>query len=219
MRRGFVLLAVIAAALLAGSGQQAAAVDNQLQVDVDTGTSGIQSSRIVSPSSAPFDVGVWVNSVQTQLCTDFGYSQPCGLGAYTIHLTFNKDIIRCKDLQPGVPGCQNVTNDTFLTSTGRLIQLCGPLFGNDPDNGVIVYSCITSGNPEGGVTPLGPNGTSGLLAKVRFEPVPGAIGVTTLDVTGSVLADVAQGLGHEPICHPDYTPCDTQPGEVNVRGC
>jgi len=213
MRRVLVLLAVAAAALLAGSGQQAAAVNNQLQVDADTATPGIQNSVVVSPSSGPFNVEVRVDTVQTRLCTDYGISQPCGLGAYTIDLTFNKNIIQCQDVDPGTPGCQNVTNEGFLTSTGRLIFSCGPAAGNDPDYGVIRYTCVTTGDPQGGLTPLGPNGVGGLLATVRFKLTPGAIGTSTLNISQSALTDITA----TPICHPNYTPCDVQNGEVVVN--
>src|SRR3972149_5941372 len=117
MRRGFVLLAIIAVTLLVGSGQQAAAVNNQLQVDADTATPGIQNSVIVSPGSGNFTVQVWVQNVTTTDCNPYPPVEPCGLGGYTLEMHFNPSVISYQSFADGpfrpARGPPSVTRSTL----------------------------------------------------------------------------------------------------------
>jgi len=199
MRRVLVLLAVAVSALLAGRGQQAIAVNNTLLVDADTSTTGIQNSVVVSPGGGSFTVQVWVQNVTTTNCHPLYPSQPCGLGGYTLEMHFD----------PAVLSYQSFADGPFLRSTNppRPYSFCPLPVTNkhDPAHGVIAITCTTQGWDY-----LGPTG-SGHLATVTFTPV--AIGFTTLVVDQSQLSDIAGN----PICHPNYTPCNTQNGTVTVN--
>ena len=179
----FIMLAAVALALMPGTEKPGVAADTVMRVE--------PASSFVSPGSGPFDIQVRVDNVQTPLCALVDPTHPCGLGSYTIRLAFNPTVIACEDLDPGVIGCQNVTNGPFLTSTGRRVDAT-PGFcaydspGNDPANGVIKYSCISTGNPPGSWSPLGPEG-SGLLATLRFRPVQWATGTSALDLQDTIL--------------------------------
>jgi uncharacterized repeat protein (TIGR01451 family) len=201
MRRVFFFFLVAAAALLAGRGQQAAAVDNQLLVDVDTATAGIQNSVLISPSAGPFTVQVWVQNVTTPTYCPPLYTQPCGLGAYTIEMTFDANVLTFQSFADG----------PFLTSTYRSYQYC-PVYtpNHKPTNGansVVSVRCLTTG-----ADPLGPLG-SGHLATVTFAPA--GVGSTTLAIGQSQLSDIR---GMDALCGPSPdTPCAVQNGTVTVN--
>jgi hypothetical protein len=125
-----------------------------------------------------FTVDVYAKDVRTTTpCSPYSETQPCGLGAYQLKVGFD----------PAAIQYVSVANGSFLTSTGRLIFLCFNPLGHVPAAGVVTYSCTTTGNPPGGPTPFGPEG-SGVLATITFLPL--AAGTISLQFQETILADV-----------------------------
>ncbi|MGB6895000.1 MAG: flexitail domain-containing putative surface protein [Dehalococcoidia bacterium] len=164
MRQGAFILATLAIALLLGSGEPALAQSTVVRIE--------PAWKVTSPSDPSFSVEVWVDDVVTTDPCPLVGGGPCGLGGYQVDIAFD----------PAVISFQSFQNGPFLTSTGRTLFMC-PLqtVRHDPLNGVLSYSCATSGD-----TPLGPEG-SGHLATVTFEPV--SIGDSDLHLQNTVLAE------------------------------
>jgi hypothetical protein len=128
---------------------------------------------------AAFTVDVYVKDVldTTEPCLPPTYMEACGLGHYQFTVLFDPTVIKYVSVQ----------NGPFLTSTGRQINTCYNPSGHDPLNGVVTYLCVTNGNPPGGPTPFGPEG-SGVLATITFLPV--ATATTSLQFQDTILAEV-----------------------------
>lgn len=168
MWRMILLLGTLAVALFAGSREQTFAQGTILSL--------VPASKYTLPSTPSFEVDVWVRSVWTPICEPYSTTEPCGLGAYEIEIGFDPEVIQY----------QSTENGPLLTSTGRLIWMCFHASGHDPDNGVIVWSCTTTGNPPGQPEPFGPEG-SGLLATITFAPR--MEGTTPLQFQSTILGD------------------------------
>jgi len=126
-----------------------------------------------------FTVDVYAkNVVTTDPCDPYSQTEACGLGAYEFEVHFNPTVIQYV----------SVVNGPFLTNTGRLIWSCFSRFGiHDPANGVIHYTCSTTGNPLGGWTPFGPEG-SGVLSTITFVPL--VAGTTPLQFQNTLLPEI-----------------------------
>lgn len=183
MRQGALILATLALALLLGSGEPAQAQTTVMRIE--------PAWKVVSPYESSFSVQVWVDDVVTTDPCPLVGGGPCGLGGYQLDIVFD----------PTVISFQSFENGPFLTSTGRTLFMC-PLqtVRHDPSNGVLSYSCATSGD-----TPLGPEG-SGHLATVTFAPVN--IGDSNLHLQNTKLAEASP--------YGTAIPHTTQDGTVTV---
>ncbi len=101
-----------------------------------------------------------------------GDTGPCGLGAFDIQILFDTSDFQYESMNVG----------PLLTSTGRASPICQNGLAHDPLNGVVAYSCSTTG-----ATPLGPHSASGVLATATFTAL-GSGGFLNLGDT--VLADI-----------------------------
>ena len=183
MRQGALILATLAIALLLGSGEPALAQSTVMRIE--------PAWKVASPYESSFSVEVWVDDVVTTDPCPLVGGGPCGLGGYQFDITFDPTVISFQSFQ----------NGPFLTSTGRTLFMC-PLqtVRHDPLNGVLSYSCATSG-----ATPLGPEG-SGHLATVTFAPV--TIGDSNLHLENTRLAEASP--------YGTAIPHTTQDGSVTV---
>ncbi len=106
-------------------------------------------------------------------------SVPCGLGAYDLKITYDPTVIQFV----------SVENRTFLGSTGRTVWPCTTQTGTtSPTSAWVRFYCYTTGMPGNPASPPGPQG-SGTLARVRFTGI--AMTMTSLDISGSGLYDIA----------------------------
>lgn len=105
----------------------------------------------------------------------FAGTQDCGLGAYQIKVSYDATSLTLESIE----------NGTFLTSNGRIIQLCSTSTGV----GSITFSCSTAPNLAQPSTRVGPEG-SGVLAHITFSE-NGVLGDVPLTLTGTKLLDVA----------------------------
>jgi len=133
--------------------------------------------------AAAFTVDVYVKDVldTTDPCAPFSQTEACGLGGYQFKVLFDPTAMKYVSVQ----------NGAFLTSTGRLIASCYNPSGHDPSNGALTYNCTTNGNPPGGATPFGPEG-SGVLSTITFIPL--AAGTTPLQFQNTYLPEVAAAV-------------------------
>lgn len=107
----------------------------------------------------------------------FQGSAACGLAAYEVRITYDPTYLLFVSIE----------NGTFLGSTGRTVYGCSTFTGvNSPTSAWVKFGCFTLGTPGNPASPPGPQG-SGTLARVRFSGV--AMGVTSLDISGSVMYD------------------------------
>jgi len=166
MRRGILILATLAIALLAGSAEPARAQTTVMRID--------PAWKWAALGSGPFSVQVWVDDVVTTDPCPLVGGGPCGLGGYEVEIAFD----------PTVIAFQSFANGPFLSSTGRTLYMCATqTIRHDPAYGVLSYYCATTGS-----TPLGPEG-SGHLATVTFEPV--SIGTTDLHLQNTQLVEAS----------------------------
>ncbi|HXF51248.1 MAG TPA: hypothetical protein VNM43_06170 [Dehalococcoidia bacterium] len=109
----------------------------------------------------------------------FQGSVPCGLGAYELKITYDPTVVQFVSAE----------NRTFLGSTGRTVYGCSTWTGvNSPTSAWVRFGCFTLGTPGNPASPPGPQG-SGTLARMRFTGL--AMGTTSLDISGTVLYDIA----------------------------
>jgi hypothetical protein len=123
-----------------------------------------------------FIVDVYAKVIGTTTdCPPPNGTQACGLGGYGFTVLFDPTAMKYVSVQ----------NGSFLGSTGRLPFMCDNSVSHNPLNGAVGYSCFSTGNPPGGPTPLGPEG-SGVLAEITFVPL--AEGTTALQFQDAILA-------------------------------
>jgi hypothetical protein len=201
--RAILILAIVTAGLLGARSDVALAQSAVMRLG--------PPSKYVDIDSPSFQVEVWVKNVYTtNPCEPYSSSEACGLGAYEFEVHFDPTVIQYV----------SVANGPFLTSTGRAVWSCfsrtsGDPPPHDPANGRIHYTCNTTGNPPGGPTPFGPEG-SGHVATITFAPL--VTGTTSVDLVNTILAETpGTAISHTDqngtVTVGDYDPTDDTDGD------